>query len=228
MSAPLQLVVFDMDGTLVDSQAHILMAMTEAFQSAGRPVPEVAAILGIVGLSLPQAVEVLVPGIAEIDRDAMVEAYKRSFRAQFAGEGSHALAPFYPGTREIVDRLAGEDEVLLGLATGKSRRGVDRIVEAHRMQGLFQTVQTADDHPSKPAPGMLLAALAETGCEAAHAVMIGDTTYDIEMGRAAGFRTIAVSWGYHAPERLASAEPDMIVDNAAGLMRGLNEIWGRR
>ena len=137
-------------------------------------------------------------------------------------------AALYPGVRQALTTLAGQDDVLLGIATGKARRGLDHTCKAHDLDGYFVTRQTADFHPSKPHPSMLLAALAETGVEAAQAVMIGDTTYDIEMGRAAGFATLGVSWGYHTPDALRAAGADLMVDDFAALPAALDQIWGRK
>ena len=114
----------------------------------------------------------------------------------------------------------------MGVATGKARRGLDHATEAHDLEPFFVTRQTADHHPSKPHPSMLHAALAETGAEAAHAVMIGDTSYDIEMGRAAGFRTIGVDWGYHDTSALERAGADIVVQDFKGLDMALNDFWG--
>ncbi|TMV35468.1 HAD family hydrolase, partial [Thioclava sp. BHET1] len=118
----------------------------------------------------------------------------------------------YPGIRELIDRLVERPEVLLGIATGKSRRGLDHLLESHAMTRCFISTQVADDHPSKPNPSMLLRILRETGMEAGQAVMVGDTEFDIEMGRAAGYRTIAVTWGYHPAARLRAAGADLLVD----------------
>lgn len=198
------LVVFDVDGTLVDSQAHILASMAGAFATLGREAPGRAETLSIVGLSLPVAMERLAQDAGPEELDALVEAYKATFMSiRVSGEDA---SPLYPGTRTMLDGLSERPDLLLGLATGKSRRGLQHLVEAHGLASYFVTTQVADDHPSKPHPSMLNACLAETGAGADVAVMVGDTEFDIDMGRAAGFRTIAVSWGYHQVERLGAAD----------------------
>ena len=155
-----RLVVFDVDGTLVDSQHLILDAMAHAFDAAGHPMPHREAVLSIVGLSLPVAMARLAADLPGLDPLVLAEGYRSRFMAQReAGEG---VPPLYPGARAALDRLAAEG-ALLGVATGKARRGLDHIVEAHGLEHLFVTRQTADDHPSKPDPSMLHAALAETG-----------------------------------------------------------------
>ena len=115
------------------------------------------------------------------------------------------------------------DEILLGVATGKAQRGLDHAYDAHNIGHFFETSQTADTHPSKPHPSMLHQTLADTGVESARAVMVGDTEFDMEMGRAAGFKTIGVSWGYHPVSRLGAA--DVIIDDFADLDAALNEFW---
>ncbi|MBN2907619.1 MAG: HAD-IA family hydrolase [Rhodobacteraceae bacterium] len=221
----LRLVVFDVDGTLIDSQDFIVAAMTRAFGQMGLTVPPRAEILSIVGLSLPEAIARLAP---TLDADAVaggVAIYRESFFALRAESGGEGVVPMYPGARAALDRLAARDEVLLGVATGKARRGVVHFVESHGLHGMFQTTQTADDHPSKPHPSMLLAALGETGVAAGQAVMIGDTSFDIQMGRAAGFRTIGVAWGYHPVADLHAAGADRVIDTFDALDAALLEIW---
>ena len=170
---PLRLVIFDVDGTLIDSQDFILAAMRRAFALAGRPAPPDAATLGIVGLSLPQAMEVLVPGVPEAGRDRLVRLYKESFWFLREAGGGAADAPFYPGAREALERLDGAG-YLLSIATGKARRGLDHMLDSHGLRALFTGTQTADDAPSKPHPGMVLNCLAATGVAAS--VTVGWTT----------------------------------------------------
>ena len=208
---PLRLVVFDMDGTLIDSQALILAAMDRAFAAEHRAPPPPSDTLGIIGLSLPEAFRRLAPSEDGPAIDRLCAAYRAAFVAIRAETGGEASSPLYPGAREAVARLAARPETLLGVATGKARRGLSHALAAHDLGGVFQTLQTADDHPSKPHPSMLLRALAETGAEAAHAVMIGDTEYDMEMARNAGFAALAVTWGYHDEPRLRAAGAHAVI-----------------
>ncbi len=200
----LKLAVFDVDGTLMDSQDLIVEAMTRAFGGLGVTLPTREQVLSIVGgLSLDRAIAEMMPALSPAEVARAADLYKQSFIALRAEKGGEAAAPLYPpGARDALTALAARDEVLLGVATGKAKRGLDHAIGgAHGWQGgLFLTQQTADDHPSKPHPSMLLKCLSDTGgAEASDAVMIGDTTYDIEMGRAAGFRTLGVSWGGYHP-----------------------------
>jgi len=220
----LRLVIFDVDGTLIDSQDFILGAMGRAFATAGLPVPAREATLGIVGLSLPEAMEVLIPGLGIPDRDRLVQLYKDSFRALREESGGEAHSPFYPGARDALDRLdrAG---YLLSIATGKARRGLNHMLDSHGLQRLFVGTQTADDAPSKPHPGMVLNCLAATGVEAHRAVVVGDTEYDMAMARAAGARAIGVAWGYHSAERLRRGGAECLVDDFAALDAALAGLW---
>lgn len=217
-----RLIVFDVDGTLIDSQAHILAAMEHAFGASGAALPTRAEVLAIVGLSLPVAVDRLVPHLDEDTRAAIVAGYKASFGALRA----ETLSPLYPGAAAALDALRARPGHLLGVATGKSRRGLTHVLKAHGLDGHFATTQVADDHPSKPDPAMLRAALAETGARPAQAVMIGDTTFDIEMGRAAGMATVGVGWGYHPAGALARAGADRVIAEFSDLVPALDSLWG--
>lgn len=217
------LVIFDVDGTLVDSQAHILAAMELAHEAGGVALPARAAVLEIVGLSLPEAFRQLHPEVPETAREALVAGYKEAF-GELRRRGHEQMSPLFPDVAEGLARLGDDPALLLGAATGKSRRGLSAVIEMHGLEGRFVTTQTADDHPSKPHPAMLLAALAETGLTPERAVMVGDTTYDIEMGRAAGMRTIGVDWGYHAPARLVAAGADRVVGRFAEIEALVREM----
>lgn len=215
----MKLAIFDVDGTLSDSQAHILAAMTEAFRAVGLTPPEPAAVLAIVGLSLPVAMADLAPAADAETQAALVAAYKASY---FTGRAA-SPAPLYPGAKACLLHLAGREDWLLAIATGKSRRGVEALIAHHGLDGLFTSAQVADDHPSKPHPSMVLEALRAAGVDAQDAVMIGDTTFDIEMGRAAGVATIGVSWGYHPVSELEKAGAGRIVESFAALEQALQE-----
>ncbi|SCZ73828.1 HAD-IA family hydrolase [Epibacterium ulvae] len=220
MDTDLRLVLFDVDGTLVDSQAAIVGAMTDAFRGQGLAVPSRSDILSIVGLSLPIACQRLAPTQGDNVIAALVEGYKKSYMTTRQIEGA-AHSPLFEGAREMLEVLHTVPEYLLGVATGKSQRGLDTLIDAHNLS-CFVTRQVADHHPSKPHPSMVQTALAETGVRAEHCVMIGDTSYDMDMGRAAGVTTIAVSWGYHPLEQLRA---DHVIHEFTELAPLLRSIW---
>lgn len=228
MSAPrsgrdaMKLVIFDVDGTLVDSQHFIVEAQTRAFAAHGLPAPSRAEMLSIVGLSLVQAFEQLVP---DGPAASLAQAYRDAWSVMrldpdYADE-------MYPGAVEAVNALAQRDDLLLGIATGKSLRGVHHLFDERGWHGRFATVQTSDGHPSKPHPAMVLKALAETGLAPADALMIGDTSYDMAMGAAAGVRTLGVTWGYHTRDQLMASGAERLVESYEDLMAVLasGQCW---
>ena len=222
-SSPLRLVIFDVDGTLVDSQSDILGAMRLSFEAERITTPSRVEILGVVGLSLDVLMPILAPDADEATLVRLVQGYKDAYMALRADQGGEVSSPFYPGARAALDALQAQPDVLLGVATGKSRRGLDKLIEAHGLEGMFITQQVADFHPSKPHPSMLLQALRDTGVEAADAVMLGDTSFDMEMAAAADITGIGVSWGYHSPDRLSAAKH--MVQSFDAVPALLDTIW---
>lgn len=223
MSAPLRLVVFDVDGTLVDSQGDIVAAMALAFAAVEAPAPARDTVLSIVGLSLDVAFAVLAPERSAADHARMEEAYKAAYMQLRAETGAAVSSPLFPGAAEVLRDLGARPDVLLGVATGKSRRGLDKLIEGHGLENVFVTTQVADFHPSKPHPSMLLAAMAETGVAPEHTIMLGDTSFDMDMAAAAGVRGIGVNWGYHPRGRLEKAH--VIIDDFAALPQTLENMW---
>lgn len=221
MTAPLRLALLDVDGTLVDSQHNIVAAMEMAATACNLAAPEAMQVRRIIGLSLDHAMQELFPAVPLDVRVLVAEAYKDAFVTQ-RNRPEHTEWLF-PGTAEMLDSLDASG-VLIGLATGKSRRGVDAFVERHGFQDRFVTIHTADDGPGKPHPAMGLAALARTGVPADKAVMVGDTSYDMQMARSARIGAIGVSWGNHAPEDLTMGGAHVILDTFDGLMPALETL----
>lgn len=217
----LSLVVFDIDGTLVDSGALILEVFSRTFETLGQPPAEPQAVLSLLGLSLPVLMRQLLPGADEATIEKAITVHKEGFVA-LRRERGPAAAPLFDGAKAEIERLAAIPEVLIGAATGMARRGLDHVLSVHAFERHFVTRQTADGHPSKPHPSMLETALAETGVEQGRAVMVGDTTYDMEMAANAGIAGIGVSWGHHAPGALLAAGARVVVDDFAALGRALD------
>jgi len=212
-----RLAVFDCDGTLVDSQANICIACERAFVESGLQSPPRAAIRRIVGLSLVEAMRVLLPEADEPTHRMLAERYKDAFRAM-RSNGTLIDEPLFDGIADVLRDLV-EDGWLLGVATGKSDRGLAHILEHHAITDRFVTLQTADRHPSKPDPAMLLAAMAEAGASAEDTAMIGDTSFDMAMAKAARVRAVGVAWGYHGVHELADAGADVVATAVADLPR---------
>ncbi len=222
----LTLVVFDIDGTLVDSAALILDGFAHALAAVGRPPAMPAQVLSTVGLSLPVAMTRLMPDAGHETIAAAVDAHRAHFFALRAQRGP-ASVPLFEGANAEIERLARIPEVLIGAATGMARRGLDHVLDAHDLGPHFITRQTADGHPSKPHPSMLEAALAETGVARERAVMVGDTTYDMEMAANAGIAGIGVSWGHHAAAALLAAGAHAVVDDFGALARAIDRFRER-
>ncbi len=218
----MRLILFDCDGTLVDSQVMIVAAMTAAFGALGRPAPARSAVLSIVGLSLPVAMARLAPGDGEAETARLVEGYKAAF-AGLRGSPDHH-EPLFPGARETLDLLAAREDTLLGVVTGKSRRGLDAVLSLHALSDRFVVLRTADDGPSKPHPHMVLDAVAAVGADIGRTVVVGDTTYDIEMAVAAGCRSVGVTWGYHRADALAAAGADRLVSGFAAVADVVDDL----
>ncbi len=209
-SAEPKLVIFDCDGTLVDSQHIIIKAMKTAFEALDIVPPPDNEIKNIIGLSLETAVEALTPKAELAKLGRLCEVFKASFIAQRELPDFHE--PLFYGAREILQELAGRDDILLGVATGKSRRGVDKLFERENLAQFFFNIQTADDAPSKPHPGMILQAIEQTGILSENVLMIGDTTFDMEMAVNAKVAAIGVRWGYHDEQMLRGAGAHRLID----------------
>ncbi len=218
----MKLFLFDVDGTIVDSQNVIVASTERAFAKVGLVPPSREQTLSIVGLSLPNAMAVLVGADGPIDE--LVESYKASF-TEFRTSAPIA-APLFDGAQELIEAMARRDDVMLGIATGKARRGVNHMLDHYGWHSLFATIQTADDAASKPDPEMIQRALSETGVTPENLVMTGDTTYDMEMAVRAGVRSVGVAWGYHPNSALQESGAERIVDSYAELGTVLDGFIG--
>ena len=219
-----RLVIFDVDGTLVDSQHAILAATAAAFAGEGLPVPAPSEVRRQVGLGVEEAIARLVPEGEEVVRRRLALAFREA--AQAIRRRPDYTEPLYPGIREALEGLV-HPTVFLGIATGKARRGLDHTLESHGIAGLFQTLQTADGNPSKPHPAMLVNAMAETGVKAAETVFIGDTVFDMAMAAGAGTAGVGVAWGYHGTDDLRAAGAQRIIQEAAELGPALTKLGAR-
>jgi phosphoglycolate phosphatase len=210
----MKLILFDIDGTLVDSQDFIVEAQRRAFTAHEMAVPDRETCLSIVGLSLTEAFTTLVGATGPVA--SLADAYRSAWHQMREDEGFAEV--FYPGALEAIAELAKRENIVLGIATGKARRGVTHLFDRCGWHGHFATVQTSDDHPSKPAPDMILAALRETGITPGSTFMIGDTTYDMQMAKAAGVHGLGVAWGYHPHDQLKEAGAEAVAHDFSELL----------
>lgn len=225
MTAAPCLVVFDCDGTLTDGQHSIVAAMSEAFEACGLAVPERQRVLSIVGLSLEEAIGRLAGPVGKSDIPQLAACYRRAF--QQLRQRPDYVESLYEGALDAVGQLAVRNDVVLGIATGKSRRGVARLLEANGLLDRFATIQTADDAPSKPHPAMLMQAMRDTGIDAARTAMVGDTSFDMEMAVNAGVHAIGVGWGYHPPRTLELAGARCVLNHFSELEPAIDALWSR-
>lgn len=206
-----RLAIFDCDGTLVDSQANICLAMARAFAAEGLVAPDLHIVRRIVGLSLVEAMRGLLPEAEDGLHRRLAKHYKQAFQS-LRQENALAVEPLYDGLLGLLDRLEAEGW-LLAVATGKSDRGLDLCLKHHGIKQRFVSLQTADRHPSKPDPSMVFEALADADVAPHNAVIIGDTSYDMLMGVNANIRALGVNWGYHEPAELIAAGADLVAQN---------------
>lgn len=223
MAKPLRLAVFDCDGTLVDSLHVIAAAAAEAFTSLGLPPPAAAQVQAFIGLPLIEALDRLAP--AGADREGLRDRYVEAYRALIADPAMHE--PLYEGAAAALDEIEAAG-ILLGIATGKGRRGLDAVLDRHGLSGRFVTLQTSDRGPGKPNPAMLLAAMSEAGAAPGETVMIGDTTFDVVMAGSAGVAAIGVEWGYHAPADLSSAGAAILASDFTQIPPAVERLTGGR
>ena len=206
-----QLLVFDWDGTLADSEACIIDAMQLATAEAKLPECNDAQIRDVIGLSLEVAIETLFPEAKKSVRNSMADRYREHYFST-----STSAVPVFDGVVEILEKLNQED-YFLAVATGKSRRGLDRSLSETGLDKYFHTTRCADESLSKPDPQMLIEIIDFFGLEVEDALMIGDSEYDLQMANNAGMGSVAVSYGVHNAERLQQCEPLGIIHNIAEL-----------
>lgn len=218
-----RLIVFDVDGTLVDSQQAIFAAMAAAFAEHGLPAPDIAQVRRQVGLSVEETMARLLPAGEEEIRARLAGSFRQ---AAFGLRRSPGYSePLYSGIREMLADLA-HPQVFFGIATGKARRGLDYTLASHGLADRFHTLQTADRNPSKPDPAMLLNAMAEVGVAPRETVFVGDTSFDMNMALSAGVSAVGAGWGYHVTEDLRAAGAQRIIGQPGELPAALSSMGG--
>ena len=216
----MRLVLFDCDGTLVDSVGLIHEVMARTFEAFGHPRLRAEQTKTVIGLTLDIAIARL-QGKPHVDDEAtaMTAHYKQIYAGVRTEPGLQE--PLFPGIAEMMQHLQQDDDLTLGAVTGKSRRGLDLIRATHGFDETFIVSRTADDCPSKPHPAMVTECCSETGIDAARTIVVGDAIYDMQMAKAAGAKAIGVAWGYASVPELAAAGADHILTKPADLIEWL-------
>jgi phosphoglycolate phosphatase len=215
-----RLAIFDCDGTLVDSGATIYAALAETFRQNSIEIPEPRVARKVIGLSLVEAMADLLPERAPEEHVELAEGYKRNFMA--LRQAGRVEEPLFDGVIELLDSLE-HDGWLLAVATGKSDRGLRHCLEQHGIHARFVSLQTADRHPSKPHPSMVLQAIADAGAAPETSFVVGDTSYDMAMAAAAGTAPIGAAWGYHEAGELIDAGAIAVAERPLEVLKLVKE-----
>lgn len=218
----MRLVIFDLDGTLIDSEALIVATVGDAFRALNEPVPTDAAIRSISGITARDAMSILAPAAGPERIEEIVERYRTTYRSR-AGT---AAEPLFDGALAALDRLQAQPETILAVATGKGYRGAVTLLERHGLIERFNSIQTPDHNRGKPDPQMLDTAMTKAGIGREASVMIGDTVHDMRMAKAGGIKAIAVAWGYHEPAELTRAGADVVIGRFDELDAAIDQLLG--
>lgn len=213
----IELVVFDWDGTVVDSTLTIAEAIRQSCADLGLPVPSLTEASYVIGLGLHDALAHVAPGLSADQARALSDRYRHHYLAR-----DQFLTPF-AGIRELLERLTAQ-QMPLAVATGKSRLGLERAFDATQTRHFFVDSRCADESVPKPSPAMLLELCETQGVEPGRVLMIGDTTHDIEMAHAAGAHSVAVSYGAHDRSRLEAVGPLAIMESVPSLSRWVLQL----
>ncbi len=204
---PTRLIVFDWDGTLMDSEARIVACLQAAIRETGLEPRSEDQLRNIIGLGLREALMTLYPDGSEAEWDALVRHYRHHFL-----ERDDTPSVLFEGAEELIRNLHAQGH-FLAIATGKGRQGLDKVLEETGLKDCFHATRCADESFSKPHPGMLLDILDRLGVEADDTLMVGDTEYDLLMARNAGVPALGVTYGVHDRDRLLRCQPLDLVDS---------------
>ncbi len=208
------LILFDCDGTLTDSHGAIVKAMRQAFASCGLDAPAGSDVCRVIGLSLQSAIEILVP-VGLSGECPPVESIAEAYRQHYLV--AEETLTLYPGVTETLENLK-QRGYWMGVVTGKSKRGLLRVLEKFELSNYFYAVRTADCCPSKPHPAMALECMQELGVDAAQTTLVGDALFDMQMAKAARVRGIGVSFGVESADALYASGAEEVVDDFSQLL----------
>lgn len=218
----MRLVIFDLDGTLIDSEAMIVEAVNAAFEAVNEPPPTDTAIRSISGITARDAMGILAPTAGE----ARIEEIAQSYYTHYRQRAGLAREPLFVGALEALDRLQANPDTILAVATGKGHRGAVTLLERHGIIERFHSVQTPDHNRGKPDPQMIETAISHAGATREKTVMIGDTVHDMRMAKAARVGAIGVAWGYHEVTALSEAGADVVIDSFDQLDEAIDRLIG--
>jgi len=217
----MRLVIFDLDGTLIDSEALIVDTVVTSFTEVGQAIPDRKAIRSVSGITLNDALDILAPGVSAERAAAIGAAYRARYRAS-----ANAREPLFEGALEALDLLREHPETILAVATGKGYHGAVTLLEHHGLVERFSSIQTPDHNRGKPDPQMIETAMARAGVERSNTVMIGDTVHDMRMAKAGRVKAIGVAWGYHEVDDLRAAGADIVIDRFDQLDGAIDRVLG--
>lgn len=218
----LRLVIFDLDGTLIDSVALIVETVTNAFRAVNEPAPDERMIRSISGITARDAMAILAPNATP----ARVEEITASYRKHYLSGAGLAREPMFEGALEALDRLQADPETILAVATGKGHQGAVTLLGLHGIVERFHSIETPTHNRGKPDPQMIETAMAKAGVDRSQTVMIGDTVHDMRMAKAAGVGAIGVAWGYHDRADLTQAGADIVIDRFDDLDAAVARLTG--
>jgi phosphoglycolate phosphatase len=213
-------VIFDLDGTLIDSVQLIVETVEGAFNEIGHEVPSEKVIRSVSGISVDEAMKILAPGAD----DQRIEEISAAYRIRYRAATGVAREPLFKGGLAALDALSADPETILAVATGKSFRGAVSLLERHGIIGRFHSIETPDHNRGKPDPQMIETAMHKAGVERPATVMIGDTVHDMRMAKAAGIAAIGVAWGYHERDELIAAGADVVIEDFAELGPAIDRL----
>ena len=215
MSSDIALVVFDWDGTVMDSVGRIVSSMRSAAELSGLVVPTEHQVKQIIGLSLDPVFDILFPGINATQRQTVFEHYRDQYLSH-----DHPPTPLFEGAEQVMQELK-QQGMLLAVATGKARKGLKRMFEETGLEPYFTTSRCADEAQSKPHPEMIISLLHELGIQPERALMVGDSLLDLTMAANAGIDSIGVTYGAHSEAVLRQAKPIALIDSPQQLLQHL-------
>ena len=216
----MSLIIFDLDGTLIDSVALIVETVTAAFEAINEPPPTETAIRSVSGITARDAMAILAPAAGP----ERIDEITASYRSHYLERAGVAREPLFAGALQALDRLQDRPDTIVAVATGKGYRGAITLLENHGLIERFHSIQTPDHNRGKPDPQMIETAMERAGASPVETVMIGDTVHDMRMAKAAGVHALGVAWGYHTIFDLEAAGADAIVENFDGLVSAIDEL----